>query len=111
LGLAGVIALGIASRCYPIGLSLWDKSLGDALYTVMLYLLLAFVAPVLAPWKLGAGALGASIIIEAFQLTGIPARLPRILQFALGTTFAWHDIACYVVGALAVTSVHALALR
>ncbi len=106
LGAAATIALGLASRRLPLGVALWDKSLGDALYTVMLYFLVASLRPSLEPWKLGATALGGSIAIEAFQLTGVPARLPRVLQLALGTTFAWHDVACYCVGAVAVTLGH-----
>ena len=103
LGLILVVLVGLASRRFPIGIRLWDKSAGDALYAVMIYFAVACARPLLAPRQLGAIALAASLAIEAFQLTGIPARLPRVLQIALGTTFAWHDVACYVVGAFAVT--------
>ena len=105
------LALGIASRRVHLGLLLWDKSLGDALYTVMIYFFVAFARPAWTPLRLGAVALGASIAIELFQLTEIPDRLPRPLQIALGTSFAWHDVACYVVGAAAVTIAHALLVR
>jgi hypothetical protein len=111
VGLVVVVALGLASRRFPLGVHLWDKSLGDALYAVMIYFLVACVRPSLDPKILGALALGGSITIEIFQLTGIPARLPRVLQIALGTTFAWHDVACYVVGAFVVTLGHALSRR
>jgi hypothetical protein len=103
---ACTIALGLASRRCPIGVHLWDKSLGDALYTVMVYFFVALARPTWRPPTLGAWALGISIAVELFQLTEIPSRLPRVLQIALGTTFAWHDIACYVVGAAVVTAVH-----
>ncbi|MBX3211819.1 MAG: DUF2809 domain-containing protein [Labilithrix sp.] len=111
VGLAVTVAAGLGSRRFPIGLSVWDKSLGDALYTVMLYLLALLLRPGLRPAVAGAAALSLSIAIEAFQLTGIPARLPRALQVALGTTFAWHDIACYFAGALVAVAVHGLAAR
>lgn len=104
--LVGVIALGLGSRRLPIGLSLWDKSLGDALYAVMVYLLARLVRPSAPPARLGVIAFVISFAIELFQLTGIPAASPRIVQLALGTTFAWHDVACYAVGALVATSVH-----
>jgi hypothetical protein len=107
---AGTIALGVASRRIHLGFALWDKSLGDALYTVMIYFAVACVRPSLSPRATGAIALGFSLAIETFQLTGIPARLPALLRFALGTTFAWHDVACYFVGALVVTAADA-ALR
>ena len=106
-GVLATIALGVLSRRLHIGVALWDKSLGDALYTVMIYFLAACARPALRPAALGAIALGVSLAIEAFQLTGIPARLPRALAFALGTTFAWHDVACYCAGAAVVTIAHA----
>lgn len=43
--------------------------------------------------------------LELFQLTGIPKTLPRLLRAAIGDTFAWHDVACYAVGALVTTVV------
>jgi hypothetical protein len=109
--LVATIALGLASRRIQLGVHLWDKSLGDALYTVMLYFLVALARPSLRPVALGSIALGLSIALELFQLTGIPARLPRLLQFALGTSFAWHDLGCYVVGAALVTLAHVLVAR
>jgi hypothetical protein len=109
--LALVIALGLASRRFHVGVHLWDKSLGDALYTVMVYFLVAVVRPRLSPVRLGLLALGISIAVELFQLTGIPARLPRVFQLALGTTFAWHDVSCYVAGATAITLLDAARRR
>ena len=43
--------------------------------------------------------------VELFQLTGIPARGPRLARVALGDTFAWHDVACYLVGGVLVALV------
>lgn len=103
--------MGLASRRVPLGVHVWDKSFGDALYTVMLYFIVAIVRPRSRPTTLGAIALALSVAIETFQLTGIPARLPRVLQFALGTTFAWHDMACYAIGAALATLAHRLASR
>jgi hypothetical protein len=111
VGIACTIALGLASRRFPIGLLLWDKSFGDALYTVMIYFVVAAIRPTLQPVRLGVSALAISLAIELFQLTGIPLGLPRVLRLALGTTFAWHDVACYFVGAGAIVLGHGLALR
>jgi hypothetical protein len=110
IAVAITIAVGMASRKIPIGFFLWDKSLGDALYTVMIYFFIAIAKPALHPRVLGAIALGISIAVEMFQLTGIPLRLPRVLQLALGTSFELHDIACYIVGAGAVATGHYLLL-
>lgn len=95
----GAIALGLLSRKVPIGVFVWDKSLGDALYPVMLHFLARAAKPSLAPPVLGAFALGTCFALELFQLTGLPARAPRVLRFVLGSAFDWHDVACYVVGA------------
>ena len=40
LSIAITIVIGISSRVYPIGLSIYDEYLGDALYAVLFYLLL-----------------------------------------------------------------------
>jgi hypothetical protein len=101
VGLVVVIALGLASRRLPLGVELWDKSAGDALYAVMVYLLLSLVRPAAHPVRLGVAAFFVCAAIETFQLTGIPAAMPRLLRFVLGTSFAWHDMACYLIGAVA----------
>lgn len=106
MGLAITIALGATSRGFPVGLFVWDKSLGDALYTVMVYFAVALSWPALRPSQVALAALAVSVAIELFQLTGVPLRLPALLQVALGTTFAWHDIACYAVGAVGALVVH-----
>lgn len=110
-GALAVFALGLASRRLPVGIALWDKSLGDALYAVLIYLLLALARPTARPVALGASAFGISLAVELFQLTGVPARAPRVVAMVLGTTFAWHDVACYAIGSAAVAVVHRAASR
>ena len=97
------IALGLFSRKTPIGFSLWDKSLGDALYAVMLYGIVSFVRPTARATTRGIVAFAICFAIELFQLTGIPKTLPRLLRIAIGDTFGWHDVVCYAVGALVIT--------
>lgn len=63
------------------------------------------VRPRMRPVAVGVVAFGICLALEAFQLTGLPARAPRLAQLALGTTFAWHDVACYLVGAVTVVVV------
>src|SRR5687767_15787017 len=107
IALALTITVGIVSRKLPLGVFVWDKSLGDALYTVMIYFFAALARPAWGPRKLAPIAIATSFAIELFQLTGIPLRLPRLLQIALGTSFAWHDVACYVVGGVSIGVAHA----
>jgi len=96
------ILLGIGSRLFTTGFILFDKYLGDALYAILVYLLLSL-------WRsLGRKAFVALLImvaIESFQLTGIPyqlsqraAWLPRLVAIVLGTHFAWGDLWAYLVG-------------
>ena len=99
-GAVAVIAVGLASRRIHLGIALWDKSLGDVLYAVMIGLIVLVVRPDVRPRVLGLVTFGICFLIELFQWTGIPARAPHLVQLALGTTFAWHDVACYGVGAL-----------
>lgn len=109
LGALASIVLGVASRkLLHLGVHLWDKSFGDAIYAVMMGFLVLALRPQLRPRDVGIAAFAICFALELFQLTGIPSTLPPLLRFVLGTTFAWHDVACYVVGALAVAGVSAL---
>jgi len=102
VGVAGAIALGGASRLVPVGNAIWDKSMGDVAYAVMVGFIVLFLRPRTKMIATAGITIAICFAIETFQLTGIPARAPRLLRIALGTTFAWHDMACYVVGALLV---------
>lgn len=102
--LALVVGLGLLSRWLPLGWSWYDKSLGDCLYAVAVYCALALAMPARwwgdKRWRLATVALAVCIGLEFFQATGIPARYAHffIVRWLIGTTFAWHDVACYVVG-------------
>jgi hypothetical protein len=98
--LASAVAVGLASRLVPLGVPLWDKSLGDALYAACVFSLAGTCAPRTSAGTLAGVAFLVSFAVELFQLTGIPARAPRLVAVALGTTFAWHDVLCYAAGAL-----------
>lgn len=103
-----VIIAGLGSRMIHSGILLVDKYLGDALYAVMVYLLLALV------WR-NASPLSRAVVValfmtalETFQLTLIPLEMSHsgniILQIIgrlLGTTFSWLDLAAYFVGIVA----------
>ncbi len=106
--LAGAMALGLASRLVPCGVWLWDRSLGDALYAVAMFLAMALVAPRARTTRVAAAAFGMCAAIELFQLTEIPDRLARAhtwIGWILGREFAVHDLVCYAVGVAAVALV------
>jgi hypothetical protein len=112
LALMATLALGLLSRLHPIGFWPYDHSLGDALYTVAVYLVLALVfrwpIAVVAPV-----ALGFSLLVEFFQATGIPAQYGHIgiVRWLIGTTFSWHDVVCYCVGAVVIAGLDYWLLR
>ena len=90
-----IVAVGLLSRRAPLGNVLWDKYLGDAMYAAM-------VCCILGPYWAAALVM---VVIECFQLTGIPAGLlasdwwvVRMLARLLGTTFSFLDLAAYAVG-------------
>lgn len=107
-----VIALGITSRLIVTGSILWDKYLGDALYAVLIYLILALWRPRDAIWPRAAVSFLLAFTVELFQLTGIPAGLiasenlaVKLFGIALGAHFRWWDVLAYAVGIVVVGGV------
>lgn len=75
---------------------------GDGLYAVLVYLLLALLAPRARPLVLGAVAWAACAAVELAQLTGLPAAVVDAwdpARWVLGTTFHAPDLVSYAVGA------------
>lgn len=100
-----VIALGLASRRFSNVLpGLLAESSGDALWTVALYLALAFIWPTAAPLRLVCLAIGISFAVETSQLISFAwlNRLREIppVRWLLGTDFVWVDFPRYTVGGL-----------
>lgn len=94
-----VVGAGLIARKLP---SFAGDVAGGLLYAVLLYLLLAFLAPRAHPLKLAfqAGLLG--VLIELLQLTGLPAWLAGIWEpsrYVLGSTFVPLDLAVALIGA------------
>ena len=73
------VVTGLGSRLVPVAVYAWDESAGDVAHAVV-----------------------TGFVVELFQLTGLPSRAPRVVRFALGDTFAWHHLSCYVVGGVLV---------
>ena len=103
-GLIIVIA-GVASRVFHSGFALIDHDLGEALYAALAYVLLGIMRPQLMPTPKALITLAAMVALEAFQLTGVPARFAasqdsvlNLLAVVLGTTWNWRDLLGYAVG-------------
>ena len=107
------VALGILSRLHPVGWSWYGKSLGDALYAVAAYLGLAVLFFRWASSTVALLALGWCLSVELFKLTNIPARHADlgIVRWMLGTTFAWHHLACFVVGVVGIAVIDVVLMR
>jgi hypothetical protein len=112
LGLGAVILLGLGSRLLHSGYLLVDKYAGDALYAVMVYLLLALCGLGRTSRHRGLLAMAIMTALELFQLTGVPLSMVtgtnpgvKIVGRLLGTTFSWHDLAAYGVGIVCVVLV------
>lgn len=107
LGVASgaVIAAGLAAHAVGTPEA---AAVSDALYAVLVYLLLGLVFVRARPWMLGVAAFGVSAVIELAQLTGLPERWSQAfppLALVLGSTFSAWDLVAYGVGALVVTAV------
>ena len=77
------------------------------------YLVLALLRPRWSPATVAALALAACLAVEGFQATGIPAMYADawVVRWLLGTTFAWHDVGCYLVGVGLAAAADGIALR
>lgn len=100
-----VIAVGLVIHFFVPGD--FASLIADALYTVMVYLLLAVILPRAKRASLALAAFAISALIELAQLTGFPEQLsvsfpPSRLIF--GSTFSALDLVAYAVGAVAVFS-------
>ncbi|AYN96437.1 DUF2809 domain-containing protein [Pseudomonas sp. LTJR-52] len=106
LALLAVIALGLASRQFPIIIpDALGKYPGDALWALMIFTGLALIARCANAVCLAVTAFGISCAVEATQLYQAPwintIRHHPLGHLALGTTFSWMDIVAYGIGILA----------
>jgi uncharacterized membrane protein YdbT with pleckstrin-like domain len=76
----------------------------DALYAVMLFVVLSFIFVRVSGWRIALAAFLICVGIELFQLTGVPVSLTEVfppIRLLLGTTFAPLDVVAYFVGSVA----------
>jgi hypothetical protein len=105
VSLAAVIVLGLASRRYP-GLlpHALGKYPGDALWALMVFLILGIIRPSSSTGSLALTALGVACLDEASQLYQAPwinaVRATTLGHLALGSAFSWMDIVAYTVGVM-----------
>lgn len=100
------IALGLLTRQFGSYLpSFVTIYVGDALWAIMVFLLLGFIFKKSSILIIGILALLASYGIEASQLYSAPwidtIRATTLGALVLGKGFLWSDIVCYTTGVLA----------
>jgi hypothetical protein len=100
LATAVTVALGLASRLYPTGWFLWDRVLGEVLYTVAAYLVWAIIRGRKSPWVIAGIAFASCLAVELFKLTGIPAENQHVflVRWFLGMTFSVVNLGYYLLG-------------
>ncbi len=100
LALAATVFLGLASRLHPLGWSLYDRALGEVLYAVAAYLVLALLLARRPPWLIACVAFGCCLAVELFKLTGVPAENQRLflVRWFLGMSFNWVNLGYYFAG-------------
>ena len=112
LAAALVIALGLAVH-YLLG-GEPAAFLADALYAVLIALLVMLLAPRTRPAVVAGVAFAVCALIELAQLSGLPAALAQAVPPAalvFGSGFAWGDLVAYALGVLAVFGVDILLSR
>jgi hypothetical protein len=100
--------LGAGALIIAIGLLVHATASGpagdfaaDALYAVLIYLIVAVLIPRAGSLLVAGIALAFCVAIELFQLTGVPSALAEIApltRLVLGTTFAPVDLVAYALG-------------
>lgn len=96
------------------GLAAGSNPLGDALYAVLVYVLVIAVAPAVRVRRAAVVAFGICAAIELLQLTGLPATIADALPPArnvLGTTFHAPDLLAYAAGVALAGGVDAISSR
>lgn len=98
-----MILLGLAWRLPALPLSPFSKKYGaDALWAMLVFLLIRFLWPRWAVWTSACVAFAVSVAVELSQLYHAAwidsIRATRLGALSLGSTFNAPDIAAYAVG-------------
>ncbi|GIJ49940.1 membrane protein [Virgisporangium aliadipatigenens] len=109
---SAILGAGLGVRAFTGGA--FAKYAGIALYAALVYALVAWLFPRLAPQWTAVAATGFCWLVELAQLTPWPAELSErsvIARLVLGSTFNPPDLFWYFVGAAVLFGAHAVAVR
>ena len=102
LCIAGLLSIVFGLSIRTLSDAAWTGPAGDGLYAVLIYILVAVLIPSKSKALIAAAAVTVCVMIELFQLTGLPAELGESwppLRLVLGTTFGTADLLAYAGGA------------
>jgi hypothetical protein len=104
LVLVGLVPLGLYSKVYAGPAADWvNDSLGGVFYVLFGCLLVFWLLPRVAPWRIALTVLVITCLLEFLQLWHPPwlewLRSFWMGRILLGTTFAWSDFPYYFLGA------------
>ena len=102
LCIAGLMSLVLGLGIRTLSDAAWTGPAGDGMYAVLVYILVAILIPSKSKALIAAAAVTVCVMIELFQLTGLPAELGESwppLRLVLGTTFGTADLLAYACGA------------
>ena len=108
------VVAAVAVLVVVAGLVVGSNLVGDALYAVLVYVLVVGAAPRIAASRAALIAFGICAAIELLQLTGLPAAIVDVVpaaRYVLGTTFNAPDLLAYAVGVALAAGADALAGR
>jgi hypothetical protein len=106
LAMAATVVLGLASRLHPVGWHLYDRVVGEVLYAVAAYLVLAMLLFRKPPLLIAVLAFLGCLAVELFKLTGVPAEYQRLflVRWFLGMIFSWVNLGYYFIGVVLIAS-------
>ena len=109
LGAGLVLATGLLVRA--LGDGAFAQHAGTVLYASLIYVGVFVLRPATSPVPAGIVAVAFCWLVEAFQLTGVPAELSGrslIARLVLGSSFDWADVAWYPAGVVPLVVAHVL---
>jgi hypothetical protein len=112
LAAVSILVSGLAVRAFTGGV--FAKYAGTALYAALIYALVAWLAPRLAPQWTAVAATVFCWTVELAQLTPGPAALSEksvIARLVLGSTFNAPDLFWYAIGVLVLFGAHTAVAR